>query len=112
MSSQSGVITVFTLRRMRSNSIAVCPLSKHPVAFFITNTVAVVNLFNDSMVHWNYPTTCKGVEVANAKRRFFDLVRVRLGFLTEEVGQLFAKYHGKFACALPIGFIHALTSAK
>ena len=30
----------------------------------------------------------------------------------EEVGQLLAKHHGKFACALPIGFIHALTSAK
>ena len=30
----------------------------------------------------------------------------------EEVGQLLAKYHGKFACALPIGAIHALTSAK
>ena len=30
----------------------------------------------------------------------------------EEVGQLLAKHHGKFACTLPIGFIHALTSAK
>ena len=30
----------------------------------------------------------------------------------EEVGQLLAKHHGKFACPLPIGFIHALTSAK
>ena len=30
----------------------------------------------------------------------------------EEVGQLLAKHHGEFACALPIGFIHALTSAK
>ena len=30
----------------------------------------------------------------------------------EEVGQLLAKHHGKFACVFPIGFIHALTSAK
>ena len=30
----------------------------------------------------------------------------------EEVGQLLAKHHGKFVCALLIGFIHALTSAK
>ena len=32
--------------------------------------------------------------------------------LAEEVGQLLAKHHGKFAYALPIGVIHALTSAK
>ena len=30
----------------------------------------------------------------------------------EEVGQLLAKHHGKFACALLIGFIHALTSER
>ena len=30
----------------------------------------------------------------------------------EEVGQLLAKHHGKFAYTLLIGFSHALTSAK
>ena len=31
---------------------------------------------------------------------------------SEEVGNQLAKHHGKFACALLIGFIHPLTSAK
>ena len=37
---------------------------------------------------------------------------LNLIFTPEEVGQLLAKHHGKFACAFPIGFIHALTSVK
>ena len=44
------------------------------------------------------------------------LLPAKIGFAdwlhSEEVGQLLAKHHGKFACALPIGFIYALTSAK
>ena len=34
------------------------------------------------------------------------------GITAEEVGQLLAKHHGKFACPLLIGFIRALTSAQ
>ena len=37
---------------------------------------------------------------------------VQICLPAEEVGQLLAKHHGKFACAFLIGFIHALTSAK
>ena len=42
---------------------------------------------------------------------FLDLSKA-FDSVPEEVGQPLAKHHGKFACALLIGFIHALTSAK
>ena len=47
-------------------------------------------------------------ECENKNMKFFS----NLASVAEEVEQLLPKHYGTFACALPIGFIHALTSAK